>query len=257
MSVSDCTLHRADIAAFVDGELRGAGVLRVLQHLEHCEDCATEAAELRALGETIRGARPGEALPAGLEGLASTVVSRSKAEDAESWSSVFRRAHEDWHWMIVGSGAVAATFVSTLVLSAILAFGPKPDRNDSLSAFYTNFRTSAGQLFLVATPVGQDDQEPLLLEVNENGASRTAAVYATWYERRTEAAVVDALQEAVTAEGQTLALSEMSPQRRRYTESLLEQISRFRTAAPLPDGVALAVHEVRLFASASVTANGL
>jgi hypothetical protein len=257
MNTPDCTLHRNDIAAFLDGELRGAGVRRVLQHLEQCEVCANEVAELRALGESIRISAP-EVAPPELDGLASTVVSRARAEDAESWSSVFRRAREDWHWAIVGTGAVAATFVSTLLLSAILAFGPKPDRNDSLSAFYTNFRTSAGQLFLVATPVGQDDQEPLLLEVNENGASRTAAVYATWYaEQRTEAAVVDALQEAVTAGGQTLGLNEMSPQRREYTESLLEEISRFRTAAPLPYGVALAVHEVRLFASASVTAKGL
>ncbi len=255
---SDCALHRDDIAAFADGELRGAGVLRVLQHLEHCDACSEEVAELRALGDAMRVAALADPAPPKLDGLASTVVSRSRAEAAQSWMNVFRRAHEDWHWAIVGSGAVAATLVSTLALSAILAFGPKPDRNDSISAFYTNFRASAGQLYLVATPVGQDDQEPLVLHVDENGASRTTTVYATWFAERmrTEAAVVDALHEAVTTQGQTVAWNAMSPKRRRETASLLEEINRFRTAAPLPYGVALAVHEVRLIASASVTAKG-
>jgi hypothetical protein len=61
----------------------------------------------------------------------------------------------------------------------------------------------------------------------------------------------------VTNDGRAVLFSEMSPERQREAESLLEEINRFRTAAPLPRGVSLAVHEVRLVASASVTAKGL
>jgi hypothetical protein len=74
---------------------------------------------------------------------------------------------------------------------------------------------------------------------------------------RTEAELVDALQQAVTDDGQTLALERMDPKRRRQAEALLQEISRLRAASPLPHGVALAVHEVRLLASARVTVKGL
>jgi hypothetical protein len=259
MNASECLVHRDDLAAFVDGELRGASVLRLLDHVERCEACAAVVADLRALGESIRLAAPGDPAPPELDGLASTVTSRTRAEHAESWASVLRRAQEDWHWMVVGAGAVAATFVSTLVLSAILAFGPKPDRQGSLSSYITslNHRTPAGTLYLVATPVGED-REPLVLQVDEHGAPRTV-VYATWYAERSrnEADVVDELQQIVMRDDRAVAFDRMTPERRRQTEVLLGEINRFRTSGPLPYGVSLAVHEVRLFASASVTVKGL
>jgi hypothetical protein len=260
MITIECSVHR-DLAAFVDGELRGAAVLDVLQHLERCSDCAAEVASLRAIGDRMRALLPAESVPAELEGLASTIISRTRAESAESWPGMFRRAQEDWHWVIVGVGAIAATFVSTLTLSAILAFGPKPDRADSISAFYTNFRTPAGDLYLLATPAGRDQQEPVW--VNENGGP-APVVHATWFATRAraeaaraEADLVGALQDAVTVQGHTVALNQMTPKRRRLTESLLVEISRYRTTAPIPQGSPLKVHQVRLEASASVTAKGL
>ena len=207
----------------------------------------------------MRATMPVEPVPAELDGLASTVISRTRAESAESWPGMFRRAQEDWHWVIVGAGAVAATFVSTLVLSAILAFGPKPDRADSMSAFYTNFRTPAGALYLLATPAGIDDQEPVWLNENGGPASRARVVHATWFatRARAEADLVGALQDAMTVQGHTVALAQMSPKRRRLAESLLAEISRYRTTATIPQGSALKVHQVRLEESASVTAKGL
>jgi hypothetical protein len=258
MSARECAVHH-DLEAFVDGELRGARVLEVLDHLDRCGTCSEDVRALRALGETIRVNMPADPIPEGLEGLASTVVSRTRAEAAESWPGVFQRAQEDLHWVMVGAGAVAATFVSTLLLSAILAFGPKPDREDSLSALIANVRLPAGTLFLWATPVG--DQEPMLVQVNEDGVSvpRAMVQHAMWStdSSRTEAELVDALQQAVTDDGQTLAFERMDPKRRRQAEALLQEISRLRAASPLPHGVALAVHEVRLLASARVTVKGL
>ena len=256
MISTKCSVHR-DLAAFVDGELRGASVLEVISHLEECWECAAEVAYLRSVGDTMRASMQGES-GLELEGLASTVISRTRAESAASWPGVFQRAREDWHWMIVGSGAVAATLVSTLVLSVILAFGPKPDRADSISSYYTNFGAPAGDLYFLATPLGRD-QEPVWLDESGGLASSARVVHASWFvtRARAEAELVGALQDAVTDGGHTLALNRMSPQRRRLTESLLAEISRYRTTGPIPPFSPLEVHEVRLEASARVTAKGL
>ena len=48
--------------------------------------------------------------------------------------------------------------------------------------------------------------------------------------------LVGALQDAMTFQGRTVALNRMSPQRRRLAESLLTEISRYRTTAPIPQG---------------------
>jgi anti-sigma factor RsiW len=256
--VGECTV-RPDIAAFVDGELRGARVLQVLRHLDGCSACAAHAEDLRALGNAIRTQAPDDLPPVGLEGLASTIVSRTRAEAAESWRGMFLRAQEDWQWLFVGAGAVAATLVSTLLLSAILAFGPKPGRQDSLSSFIANFGAPAGTLFLWAAPVGQN-QEPRLVQVDDGSPAASSATLAL--ARRadrtpSEAALVDALQEAVTSHGRIVALEMMEPEHREYIESLLQEISRLRSISPLPAGAPLNVLEVRLVASTSVTAKGL
>ena len=258
MKASDCRFPRDEITAFADGELRGSRVLGVLRHLDRCDACADEVEALRGLGDVLRRAvSKTDVAPSELAGLAGTVVSRARAEAAQSWTSVLRRACEDWHWAIVGSGALVATLVSTLALSAILAFGPKPDRDDSISAYYTNFRMSAGQLYVVATPVGHD-HNPVVFEVNDRGTLRANVEHAAWYpERRSEAALVDALQQVVMADGYVIGIDEMSPERRRETLSLLEEINHFRTASPWPDNIEFAVRQVRLVASTSVTVKGL
>jgi len=260
----DCSPFRRDLPAFVDGELRGASVLEILEHLEHCADCAEYADQLRGLGEAIRAEAPGPSAPLVLDGLASTVISRSKAEAAESWLGLLRRAREDWHWVIVGAGSIAATFVSTLFLSAILAFGPKPERDDSLSAVIANFRAPEEFLFVMAAPVGSD-QEPVLWEVDDGGpaaSSATVALASRSADRSpSEAEVVDALQAAVTRQGRVLRLDNMNAMQRRYTESLLQEMNRRRSRGSVLIGVdrtwMLNVHEVRLVAFTNVTAKGL
>jgi Putative zinc-finger len=262
MILFDCSPMRLDIAALVDGELRGAKVLRVLEHLEHCAECTEYAEELRSLGDALRAEAPEPvpSAPAGLEGLASTVISRTKAEAAQSWWGVFSRAREDWHWVIVGAGSVAATLVSTTLLSAILAFGPNPGREDSLSALIENFRSPAGLLFVRVTPVG-GDQEPRLMQVDDGGpvASSAAVALASRSEEYSlsNTEVVTMLEEAMTSKGRTLSLEAMAPDQREYTESLLREIRRQGLSGPLPVGVPLNVHEVRLVAFASVSAKGL
>ena len=85
------------------------------------------------------------------------------------------RAFDDWHWAIVGGGSLGATFVSTLLLSVMLALRAGARRGDSLSALLTNLGSPAGALFVCASPTG-DATGRIVLQV-ENGrptASRTA-----------------------------------------------------------------------------------
>jgi anti-sigma factor RsiW len=259
MILFDCAPLRLDIAAWVDGELRGASVLRVLSHMEHCSECARYAEELRGLGDALRTQAPAPPAPPALEGLASTVISRSRAEEAESWIGVLQRAREDWHWLVVGAGAVLATFVSTATLSVILAFGPNPIREDSLSALIANFRSPAGLLFVQVTPIGAD-QVPMLMQVDGGPPASSAAVALASRLSDTslsEAELVDAVQAAVTFEGRVRSLDAMAPVQRRYTEGLLHEIRRRSLSGPMPVGVPLNVHELRLFAFENVRANGL
>jgi anti-sigma factor RsiW len=259
MILFDCSPQRLDIAAWIDGELRGDRVLRVLSHLEHCDECAEYAAELRGLGDAIRGNAPVAVAPRALDGLASTVISRTRAEADASWRGLLDRARADGHWLLVGAGSVAATFASTMFLSAILAFGPNPGREDSLSALIANFRAPAGLLFVRVSPIGAD-QEPTLLQVDNGGppaSSAAVALAARTDTVLTEAELVDAVQAAVTSNGRVLALEAMAPGKRQLAESLLHEVRRRGLTGPMPAGVPLSVHEVRLVAFANVSAKGL
>ncbi len=61
----------------------------------------------------------------------------------------------------------------------------------------------------------------------------------------TEATLVHQLAEAVTRKGRVVAMDQMDPADRRYTESLLDQISRLRVTEQVAVGMALDVHEFR------------
>jgi hypothetical protein len=234
--------------------------LQILQHLECCDDCSAEVAVLRGLGDELRAASHTHVLPPGLDGLAGTVTSRSRAEAAQSWRAVFQRAREDWHWVIVGAGSVAATFFCTVALSALLAFGPSSARDDSLAAMMSNLDSPAGMLFLYATPDGTND--PLLLQVDNGGpaAPRVVAALAarSGDNQVSEAELVSDLAALMTRQGRVVSLDAMTPAERQRAEHLLEQITRLRMAEWIPNSTtAFNVHQVRLVTSTSVTAKGL
>ena len=129
-----CALVRDQLEAFVDGELSGADRLEVAQHIQVCSNCATTVEELSIVGDALRESAEALESPVGeLSGLAAGVISRARVEAAMSWQGRMRRASEDWHWLVVVSGAVAASLVCFLALSALLAFGPEPGRRDSLA----------------------------------------------------------------------------------------------------------------------------
>src|SRR5262245_40427565 len=98
MIALECPSVRRDLAAFVDGELRGDRVLRVLRHLDRCASCTGEVESLRGLGDLLRTNAPADPDGGTFDGLAGTVISRTRAEANQSWWAVARRASEDWHW---------------------------------------------------------------------------------------------------------------------------------------------------------------
>src|SRR5690242_17410750 len=137
-----CVAFRRDLGAFLDGELTGAERLALARHCAECPDCERELRSLRDVSNALRAAAHADPVPRGLDGLAAGVISRTRAESAASWRGVLSRAREDWHWILVGGGSVGATFACAAMLSSLLAFGPKPAREDSLAAFITDLTTT-------------------------------------------------------------------------------------------------------------------
>jgi len=256
MNPVECKALRLQLGAFVDGELAGVEMLRVSQHLESCSNCTQEVADLRAVGMLLRDAAAFEATTPAMCGLAGGVIARVRAESAQSWRGLFQHAIEDWHWAIVCGGSVTATFV-TVFTSAVLLFGPLPVREDSLRSLITNLGSSAGTLLIEAAPAG-DDKDSMLMQVDTgvaSGADREMRVLTAMLGLPTERDLVDALTNVVVPKGRLLDLSSMPENDRRYTESLLDNISRFRLGEPgLGSPGPLTVHRVRLVTNTGVSA---
>jgi hypothetical protein len=154
--------------------------MRVFRHVQTCERCASQVEALGQLGEMLReAARERPTGHAGLEGLAATIVSRTSAERQQSWAGRLHRATEDWHWLLVGSGSVAATLVVTFMVSAMLAFGPKPQRADSLAAIVVDLtpppdkQVSVSDYLFAEVLRSGSDADGLTVQL-ENGSPRAS-----------------------------------------------------------------------------------
>jgi hypothetical protein len=258
---ADCRAIRDELDAFVDDELTGAERLRVSQHLERCSACAEEVRAMGDVGAVLRHGVATGLSPRRMDGLASGVVSRSRAEWAESWRGLVDRAFDDWHWAIVGVGSVAATCVSTMFVSLILSFGPVPQRDDSLSAVTAYLGASGGELYVYATPPGEN-RDAVLVQFNRGEPPvYPRAAHLPPLRRpggpRTTAELVGDLTAAVARQGQVVEFDAMTPQDRRRTEVLLREIGRRLLPDTRPVVEAERLDEVRLFTSTSVTARGL
>ena len=259
MITADCDLIRDDLDQFADGELRGDDLRRVSQHIDSCKWCTEEVEARRAVGDSVRGAllqgRPLN-IPAGL---ASGIVTRIRAESALSWRAMFSRAVEDWHWAIVGGGAVSATFVSALFCSALLVFGTVAPRAGSLSALGTSLRQSPGVLYAEVSRAGGTAADAMIVKL-DTGAEAVDAYPAMYNRDRDdeERQMVHALAETFAAHGGNVNLASMSPDARKKAEWLLDNIVKLRGAEPAvgPFG-ALRVYRLHLVTNTEVTAKGL
>ena len=254
-----CESLRPKLSAFVDGELPGGDMLRVAEHLEVCRLCALEVADIREVGEELRRVAARLTPPPALAGLADGVISRSRAEAAQSWRAVFARAIEDWHWAVVGLGSISATSTTLLFVSMLLTFGPAPPSTESLAALMNNLRRPAGTVILMATPIGHDQEATLMLLDNTgaSGVSQGLGPLPPEFVAQTDRDLVEALTDVVTEKGRLVNLSAMQPDARRYAEWLMDEISRIKLdgSARVPGPVK--VHLVGLVTTTGVTAKGL
>lgn len=249
-----CDAYGHDLGPFVDGELDGGRMLRLTRHLEECDACAAALEEVQQLGRILRESSPVDARPGRFDGFAAGVVARSVAERSMSWLATWERAIDGWHWVIVGGGSVAATFISTSLLSVILAFGA-PHREDSLSAMVDNLSAPAGFLFVYASPAGDPGQDVVMLQV-ENGRPAAPPLISDLVVSRTntpatEAELVARLQELITHDGRVISLDALTPERRLVAEALLDEITRLRARTTQPTR-SFRVHEMRLVTGVSV-----
>ena len=223
-----------------------------------CERCRARLDEITEVGDLLRGL-PDRGLPAEIDGLAGRVVSRVGAESAQSWQRLAERAFDGWHWSVVGVGAIASTFVVTSLLSFLLAFGPGPERDDSLSALINNLGSSPGVLFVWATPGPGGDSVVMLVDNGQPQPDMFTAglAEASGYRMPTEREMVGALADAITRRGRVVPLESLRPDERRYAEALLNGLSRLRWSGPASGAGRVVVHEVRLVTGLSVTAKGL
>ena len=225
MKSEACRAQR--LAEYVDGELSGIERLHVSRHLEQCAECGEEAASMLQLGETLRSVAKLTVVPGHLSGLASGVVSRVGAERAQSWKALFGRAVEDWHWFMVGFGSVAASFFSVALVSAMLHFGPAPEREDSVSALLSNrdwqvLNSPSGSLYVWASPIRASDWRIML-----TGKERQEAAAA----QKDTASISDedlsgTLGEMLVRTGQPIDMQSMTPAMRSLASALFSRLNQ-------------------------------
>lgn len=258
MTPTRCRTVRANLGAFLDGELPGVQRLVVSQHLAVCDECRSQADAVGNLGELLRLGASHVSSLAELGGLAGGVISRVRAEQAQSWTALLEKGVEDWHWVIVGVGSVAATFVSGLLVSFLVLFGSARDRDDSLAALLNNLGTPAGTLFVLAAPTGNDSDTMVMQFDNDGEGGRAAGVMPAQFVSPTESDLVQALDSSlVNRDGRVADFRRMSATERLYTDSLVDQISRLRLSPPRTAAGRLTVQRIGLVAMTSVTAKAL
>jgi len=256
MIQADCDQIREELDAFVDGELRGAELRRVADHVETCGLCAEEVDCRRRLGGLMRESIADEyqiVLPVGL---AAGVVARTRAETYFSWRAALGRAVEDWHWVIVGGGAVTSTFLAMLFCAALLLFGTATPDAASLSSLGFNLSTSPGSLY---AEVSQRDGDVMLVRLDTgNGAAAATPLPPIMRRFDEQRELVDALGQTLVRRGAFVQLAAMPEAERRYTESLLSNLARLRLSDPTVRPLdPLTVYRLHLVANTDVTAKGL
>jgi anti-sigma factor RsiW len=251
MTPATCDIHPL-LEAFADGELTGVDRLRVATHLDTCDRCTADLEAIAGVGAALRAAAASLPTPP-LSGLADGVVTRVAVETEQSWRGALDRAIRDWRWAIVGSGSVAATFVSTLLVWAVVGLTPMRDGDDSLAARMNNLGSRAGVLSFVAKPVGGSQDSTFT--VADSVATRSRG------ESSSESALISQLaQWVVTRDGRIVDINAMQAPARRDVESLLDRMMtqlQYPETAPRSSYGELVVSEVRLAVNTGVSAKGL
>jgi anti-sigma factor RsiW len=250
---ADCDVIREELDAFVDGELRGADLRRVADHLDGCKRCSEEIEDRQKLGGLIRDSVSDSYHQPIPTGLAAGVVARTRAETYFSWRAGLGRAVDDWHWIIVGGGAVTSTFVAMLFCAALLLFGTATPNAASLSTLGYNLAESPGALY---AEVSQQGGSRMMVQVDTGSAP--VPVPEMLRHPDEERLLVEMLGFALARGGAFVQLASMPEAERRYTEWLLANLARVRGAEPVIGALdQLTDNRLHLVTNTDVTAKGL
>jgi len=258
MNGADCRQIRKRLGAFVDGELSGGDRLAVTRHLRDCVPCDREADALRDLGEMLRAEAP-VTDASEVRGLASGVVSRLVAEQSQSWGTRFRTTFEDWHWVMIGTGSLLGPAACTLLVMSVLLFGPRPQRAGSLASLLATVDESAGTLFVVASPAG-DNRTSMFMQFEGSGAVSADAgvtMVPSTIGIADEAALTSSMADMVTRGGKVIELNALPLPQRQRIEALLDDIRSRHLADPHSTTGPVTVHNLWLVAQTSVSAKAL
>jgi hypothetical protein len=199
-----------------------------------------------------------------LAGLAGGVVSRVGAERALSWRAMFDRAVEDWHWFLVGFGSVTAAFFSVTFVSAVLHFGPAPERQDSVAALLSSRdwqvrnAPQGGSLYVWVNPIRDYEWRIALTGRDRQDATTAEHVPDEVAELLTEEDLVGALGDALTGTGQPIDAKAMTPAMRTLTAALFTKLMQLQRRQLLAPVVAdSAVYRLQFVTNTEVTAKGL
>ena len=240
MMARACREVRRQLSAFHDGELPVGDQIAIQAHLRECPACAADVRELEELGSCLRaGALAAEVRREEFEGLPSTVISRMKAEDAESISGWTGWVFEDLHLAWAALGATGATVASVAVIYLIswFAISPPPgyNRNPMVANAAMNLPSASLSSAFPAEPPLDGADLALLLDAVVNRDGRIEKL------------------EVIQPEG---AVKGPTKEERQAVEALLDVMSRtrFQPARCAGSPVPVAVNMVWLYASLTVKA---
>jgi hypothetical protein len=240
MMARACWHVRRQLSAFHDGELPVGEQIAVQAHLRECPACAAESRDFDDLGSCLRtGALSTGVEPDVWEALPSIVVSRLKAEDAESLSGRTGRIFEDLHLVWAAAGATGATVACLALIFTIFYYAISSpagsNRNPMIMASSMSLPTASNDAF---PPPAMLEEEDLVLALD--------AVVT----KEGRVAKVQVIQEP----GERLR--KPSREERQAVIDLLDAISkaRFQPARLSGSPVPVAVNMVWLYASLTVKA---
>jgi Putative zinc-finger len=250
MRTRTCGAVRRQLSAYHDRELDIDEQIALESHLRACAGCRLEARQLESLSSMIRvGALATTRPDHGLDAFASNLVSRMKAERAESLTGQTRALFDDLHLVWAALGATGATVACLAIVFTLFYFATHV-RPDSLGAIIASMSSPSGSN---QNPVAQmDDSLRLPSAVDE--AFPAAVTH--------DEDAVFALAAVVTREGQIKNLNllhgsdgtgpAMTAQERRDIETLLDTISKARFEPARQGNSPVAVNMVWLYAHVNV-----
>ena len=242
MTLLTCAAVRRRLSAFYDRELAIAEQIAIETHLHDCPPCARDLRDLQDVGLALRQA----AAPAPSDdwtGVRSSVISRMRAEEHESWTAKARRAFDDLHLVWIALGSTAATCLCAGTVLSMMHFA-SPERQDSLAAV----------IAVMAAPSGSD-LNPARLDgrIQAPSVPENGLVYATLERSMMEGDLVVPLSAIVTREGRVSGLERLNKwQDGREVTTIVEALSRGRLEPAQFGGSPVAVNLVWLVAHTTV-----